>query len=562
MIHHSDWKGIESSLSNWLGEISDAYKSGAVAEIIAAEALFAERQQKVDLESEIGAMQFAILDACIGECESLRGRLVGDLVLLKRGINRVEGFVTFIQRHQFGDEALRDRAMCRAKWLLGSLLSRKGYITMDPSDLDRASMTLFEANLLRHSYMGNVRPSLDEIDGDVIPLRARIHRDLADAYVGQLIWDEEVSLDGSAITLASEAVEDFRGICIRGDDSSSGSKGSLDLFEDDRVTEMFASRATLAIALAVTVDRITAERREKARLGAESSGHSLGFFSRKVDVEALHARGVKLVKESYKKILEGLESMDLDEVPHRWARSLSTFGFAAETLWRYQPENDDLFDIARWFFEGALVRYRRSEHPFRRAVNLEGYAGLLSENSAVVGEARIDREAHEDIADKFSEAAELFGRYGHTERKLSCLSGAAMRRQMVASMEKGAGLSVDFKDASIDRIVGDLKPQVPDAAIERLEGILAGAQRKVPENAREFVLNFNSAMDALGLTIRVKGIQGYARLGVSRNSIRLQMNDSGARGFKREELSIERAGFGYDRSKHRQAPLLPDSEPT
>ena len=113
MIHHSDWKGIESSLSNWLGEISDAYKSGAVAEIIAAEALFAERQQKVDLESEIGAMQFAILDACIGECESLRGRLVGDLVLLKRGINRVEGFVTFIQRHQFGDEALRDRAMCR-----------------------------------------------------------------------------------------------------------------------------------------------------------------------------------------------------------------------------------------------------------------------------------------------------------------------------------------------------------------------------------------------------------------------------------------------------------------
>lgn len=549
MIHESDWDGADKLVEKSLTVISKAYKSGKVSEIEKLEQRFEAEKFSIDPEGDVGAMKHAIIDACVGECESLRGRLTGDLLLFKSGINRVAKFVSFIESHSFSEEYVRDRAMCRAKSIMGNLLGRKGYITMDPSDFDRAALVLFEANALRHSYLTNSRPGIEDFDKEVIPLRARIHRDMADVYVGQLIWDDEVYLDGAAITMASEAVEDFRGICIRADDSKAGEIGSLDFFDDPNVTEMFASRATLAIAIAVTIDRISTDR---MRRGKGRSQQDPSYFSRSVDVEALHNRGLQVIEESYRAILEKMQVRELDTVPHRWARTLSTFGFAAETLWRHRTESDQLFEISEWFFQGALKRYRASEHPFRRAVNLEGYAGLLLEKSSIVGEQAFSVEKHRKIAEMLTEAAEHFGKFNHIERKQSCLSGVAIRRKVISMIDsQGSSLAEDFGNASIDRIVGELKPDVPDSAIERLESILTEAQREAPDQPREFVQSFNSAMDALGLTIRVKGQQGYARLGVSRNSIRLQMNDSGARGFKREELSVERAGFGYQRSHRR-----------
>lgn len=120
-------------------------------------------------------------------------------------------------------------------------------------------------------------------------------------------------------------------------------------------------------------------------------------------------------------------------------------------------------------------------------------------------------------------------------------------------------LREEFAGASLGDLVQALVPEVPDAAIKRLEELIREAQESPPEDKAGFVAQFNRLMTAQSLRLQVEGEEGLARLTVKEGLIRLAVASRGQQRFRGREIRVVRVPEDYG-LKSRSAATSPSPD--
>ncbi|MEE9391181.1 MAG: hypothetical protein V3W41_01615 [Planctomycetota bacterium] len=172
---------------------------------------------------------------------------------------------------------------------------------------------------------------------------------------------------------------------------------------------------------------------------------------------------------------------------------------------------------------------------------------LLSEEEEGANEAALEAFLYVWGATEFDKPALSVAR--RSEATDAGAGGSATRERDGAITDAPAGVKTDvvvrepFADASAVEILAALQPEVPDAAVSRLTTLIRGAQTSPPADRASFVAEFNEALDALNLRIRIDGGEELARLKFIKTSKAgsIQLGLSGrSRGLRGVELEVVR----------------------
>ncbi len=312
-----------------------------------------------------------ILEAALGDCLSIVGRWDGCEPKLIQGVELIERFVHGIQHCDLGDQGA---TRVRAHAYLGNALTRLGYVSHDPRTLRDAVRELENRTLSRRAL-------------GFPPLSGSIHRDLGDAYIGQLHWNPEVPIDGAAIKTLRAASRIFAEVYA--DIAATGPKGEADRMFD----EWAASQSSLAVALS------------KTALELQNGAGYNPLFLEDCSLDEVSER---LVSEAHEiawgvwRVYLGLLSGP-GKPRFRWARTISNVAFASLYVYQLTPQldaigmlseaaflsvldgkqkrHDRLFDVkveGEWFGDvvHSDVCYNEDDHPHRFSVNCGGLVEL------------------------------------------------------------------------------------------------------------------------------------------------------------------------------------------
>lgn len=104
----------------------------------------------------------------------------------------------------------------------------------------------------------------------------------------------------------------------------------------------------------------------------------------------------------------------------------------------------------------------------------------------------------------------------------------------------------NFAEASTSDLVEMLVPEVPQAAIERLNELISDAQQTPPEDRMGFVRDVNMILDGRMLRLRVEGEAHLARLAIKKGSISLAVaGGRGQQGFCSKVIEVVPVSSGY-----------------
>ena len=317
-------------------------------------------------------LSFEIMDAMLGDLESMHGRWTGDREEVQRGLKRILGLVLYLRtKHDLEHDDIWKLALAQAENWLGNAATRLAYLTRQHQDQRIAVMEL-EGAL-------SAAP-MDEF------LHAVAGRNLGDALLGAMCWGHRVGPRFRSIVVLRNAAKEFRR--LRRQETDADRKDHLNV-------ERCAALSSLAVACMFVVEGL--------RLTLKSQYLSDGELLKFVKDEG---RGdedklvEELAEECDRSIWFVFEAHRLARKGgKRWfrdARSLSNVGFAATFLLRYLMRSDnasaDDIDrvrrIAEEAFEYSCTIYSDQEHPFRYAVTCDGHADLYRDLMLICADAK------------------------------------------------------------------------------------------------------------------------------------------------------------------------------
>lgn len=340
----------DSRVTEAFDSLNDARRSGSLGAL---------KKLRADLESWVCGPAEKTLEgqlrlecarnAALGDCLTLIGRWTGDLECMKRGLLLIHEFVQGESSSKLNDGGATH---LRAQAYLGNAISRLGYITHDPTTLQRATDYLDHAEK-RESWR------------TFLPLLAFIQQNQGDTLVGRLHWDKKATIDGAAIEALEAAVVIF-----------AGEWKSLKIFPptDERLLlfddEWVGSMSSLAVANTRTawaliedkfkVDDCYLTDLTSTKEAAKQRKKDGALKLRKKKAEELLEESEKQMDFVWKAYLRRMESQN--KPCFRWVRTLSNLAFASS----YAYEMGKKHFQGRW---GACASL--SETAFRIVLNIQ-----------------------------------------------------------------------------------------------------------------------------------------------------------------------------------------------
>lgn len=284
--------------------------------------------------------------AAYGDYLSVLGRWSGDTDQLTHGVAMLRSFIKDASHVSFDDNL---ETCVRAHLELGTALVRQGYNEKDPELLREAVREISQETHPVRSI-------------DHLPLHAAIHRDLGDAYIGQLHWDDQVVIDGKALRALGAAIKIFSSLVMA---------DAAGCMRD----ELAATKSSLALAQAWTAGKIE----DGATLDRSLCPHR----SRNKLQDRLRAQSRELCLNVWRAYIHLLNNLALlleapDQrriIPFRWTRTVSNVAFAATALFEANHDDIEMGKVAEAAFRSVTqMRPRNKPYLFLEKPELDGWA--------------------------------------------------------------------------------------------------------------------------------------------------------------------------------------------
>lgn len=322
------------------------------------------------------------IEAALGDCKSVIGRWDGDGVRLVEGVELIRGFVKEVDGARLNDSGTTH---VRAHGYLGNALTRQAYVTQDPE-------TLLEAidEIKNHPLAARDGPIFHGVEFH--RFRAANHRDLGDAYVGQLHWSPEVPVDGAAIEALKSASRLFAELS--------------EVPGDQAFTEWAATQSSLAVALAKTAVEIHEDSSPIDRKYCPQGGEKA--LCGKLVSEAMECAWQ--IWRIYVGLLHGPTNHEgRSKLSFRWARTVSNIAFAGLYVYRLNRSMEIAGAMAESAFISVLGLTGPKSRPGRagRGLQLSGSKLWYGEALRTGKQYNLDDHRHRFLVNQVG-AAELY----------------------------------------------------------------------------------------------------------------------------------------------------------
>ncbi len=502
------------------------------------------------------------------DCACRKARWEGSTADLSRSVRAMRPLVDRIAEI---DEDSWTLSFVRS--FLGNNLIRLGYQTRSPRDLNAGTRVLEElacsffpardqehlwdsikglgglkrCNAIRHRlvHYANNRVSYQDLSKTEIKRCASALRDLGDGYIGSIVWSPGVCIDGAAIAVLRVAVMMLKRL-----------KSGLEHGSADRrgvESELFAAKSSLAYARAFVVHEWGSPRRRFAE----------GFLDRKGRWDALFTKSLGLIKEIQSE--HGHMVANGEDLPFRWARTLSNVGFAAHMLWRVALDKsmrsevcEDVKKAAVLMSRMSVAKYSPDDHRYRSAINIACQAAL----------SRDEMFLEADQEKRKQKGGEAMRFYAQALRYIADSDNVYRRKDWLARIDLIKSAQCDTSITSLPDLwdLGDLDTGnrqeekslgnqfaaaasaaevATDKVAQELESELAQARRFVPSGIedRQALVDGVERAFALGLVIKVDG-EEVSKLDLQRGrTLTWILPSGGALGFRKHAATVRRPGI-------------------
>lgn len=497
---------------------------------------------RAKLRSELS---FEVLDALLGDLETMHGRWTGNRAELEQGLNRIESLVLYLQTKDLKHDENWRFANAQALNWLGNAKTRLAYLTRQHHD-QRIAVRALEVALQeapRRSWL----------------LRADIRRNLGDALLAQMWWGERQGPSRRSLRVLRAASKALRGLIKREED--------LERRRQLHV-EYCAALSSLAVACMLVSEGISASPRSRY-LSAEDRDALPSQEDLAEEAEVAIRRVSRLHRQAWRRGV-------------RWfrdARTLSDIAFAASFLLRSRIRAsgaggagvDRIRGGAEEAFEHSCELYGEEEHPFRYAVTREGWGDLYRDLMLSCSAPSRRLEFAEAALSHYEVVRRCFARMRGADayaraRECAAKERYVKARQVTSKLTSFKGLwysyvklDIRFLERKIAQGIGDRfadavaqnrerlaarkaeRRALQEADAEDIQALINEAKLNLPVElgARQrFVDEVTRELKAAGLVLRV-GEETATGLVLHKGSIACT-TDKGTRGFLRPNVRVVR----------------------